>query len=76
MSPLFRLKFCIKQTNYFIPRYNNERFPNALYGSNASEILNGGEIDKYRFKKEIQNAQKIRYQKNKAGKFCDVCTMN
>ena len=55
--------------------YNdNERFPLALYGYTPQEVLEGAVPDRYRFTADIKAAEKSRYLRNKAGKFCDVCS--
>ena len=55
--------------------YNdNERFPLALYGFTPQEVFEGAIPDRYRFSADIKTAEKSRYLRNKAGKFCDVCS--
>ena len=55
--------------------YNdNERFPLALYGYTPQEVFEGAIPDRYRFSADIKTAEKSRYLRNKAGKFCDVCS--
>ncbi len=55
--------------------YNDkQRYPIALYGCTPQEVFEGAIIDKHRFKENIRQARKNRYGKNKAGRFCDVCT--
>ena len=55
--------------------YNdNERFPLALYGYTPQEVFEGAVPDRYRFSAAIKAAEKSRYLRNKAGKFCDVCS--
>jgi hypothetical protein len=55
--------------------YNdNERYPLALFGLTPQEVFEGAIPNKYLFANDIQQARKIRYQKNKAGRFCDVCS--
>ena len=55
--------------------YNdNERFPLALYGFTPQEVFEGTVPDRYRFSAAIKAAEKSRYFRNKAGKFCDVCS--
>lgn len=53
---------------------NNERYPIALHGFTPQEVFDGSIPNKDYFKSEILQATKIRYQKNKTGKFCDVCS--
>lgn len=54
--------------------YNNtKRYPLALYGLTPQEVFDGATPDKHRFKENIKQAAAMRYQKNKAGRFCDVC---
>lgn len=55
--------------------YNdNERYPIALHGLTPQEVFDGAIPDKNRFKTEITQATKTRYEKNKKGRFCDVCS--
>ena len=55
--------------------YNdNERFPLALYGCTPQEVFDGAVPDKYRFRADIKRAEKSRYERNKVGRFCDVCS--
>ena len=55
--------------------YNDtERFPLALYGYTPQEVFEGAVPDRYRFSADIKAAEKSRYLRNKAGKFCDVCS--
>ena len=38
------------------------------------EVFEGAVPDRYRFTAAIKAAEKSRYLRNKAGKFCDVCS--
>lgn len=53
---------------------NNERYPISLHGLTPQEVFDGSIPDKNRFKTEITQATKKRYEKNKKGRFCDVCS--
>jgi hypothetical protein len=53
---------------------DNERYPLALFGLTPQEVFDGAIPNKYHFKIDIQQARTIRYQKNKLGRFCDVCS--
>ena len=60
--------------NQFHHYHDNERYPIALYGYTPQEVFDGAIPDKYRFTKLIKQAALDRYQKNKIGRFCDVCS--
>ena len=55
---------------------NEKRYPKELYGLVPLQVLNGEIPDKNKFKEQIKAQKKLRYQKNKSAKFCDVCSID
>ncbi len=52
---------------------NTKRYPRELYGLLPQQVLNGEIPDRNKFKESIKAQQKVRYQKNKSARYCDVC---
>ena len=63
-----------KLLNDFQKYNDNERYPLALFGLTPQEVFDEAIPDKYRFTIDIKQAASARYQKNKAGRFCDLCS--
>ncbi len=64
----------VELLNNFQLYNNNERFPLDLYGFTPQEVFDGAVPDRFRFSLDIRNAGKLRYERNKMGRFCDVCS--
>lgn len=56
--------------------FNKKRYPKELYGLTPQQILDGAIPDKNKFTEKIKIQKKLRYQKNKSAKFCDVCSVD
>ena len=46
----------------------------VYFWTDTIKVLEGAVPDRYRFTADIKAAEKSRYLRNKAGKFCDVCS--
>lgn len=53
---------------------NTKRYPKDLYGLLPQQVIDGHLPDKYMFKEQIKAQKKVRFMKNKAARFCDVCS--
>ena len=47
----------------------------VYFWTDTIKVLEGAVPDRYRFTADIKAAEKSRYLRNKAGKFCDVCSV-
>ncbi len=65
----------LQELNDFAHYNNNHRYPISLAGYTPQEVFEGAIVDKNKFKISIQQAQTLRYHKNKSASFCNVCTM-